>query len=873
MVPYKGVLGGFNTIRGRLFFILAIVLVPSLVVHALVYRDSYEARSDEELRTNLEIARGTSTSFREFVADVYHQELVLGLMVAQDRLSAESKRNILELSAKEHPSVLSFAWIDPQGRISLSSSPVEEGVDLGSQPFFDHLCPGGPHVSNLFRLPGGDLPVFTISRPFTGDNGSFMGCISAVVEADLIHTALGYKLEGGGTIALVDRAGRLVTRFPQRRTVSWSDRDLSAIPFVKEALGGRRDFVERGGDFQGRSSIHAIVPIDPINWFVIASRPESEFAAAVKSRVFKYTGLFLAVILASIPLAGLMARTISSPVRKLRERTTQGAFDETLEYDIGGPIEIRELAAALQRATANLLESEKRFKVIFNSTAEAIYVHDLEGRMLDVNQKALEVLGYKKDELLRMTPGQLDTSPESIPGRFETLLRDGSITLDTELLDKSGARIQVEINAQLIDYGGRQAVLGVARDITNRKQVEHGLRSMANELERRVKERTLELEQANRAKDDFLANMSHEIRTPLAGVFGMTDVLLEQDLPQGVREDLGAIRNSAGTVLSLLHDLLDLSRIERGKLELFERTFSMRQMLKDIACTYERLSAEKGLTLGLLVHPDVPATLQGDPERIGQVLKNLLSNAVKFTDRGSITMEVQLVGQTEQMVLLKFSVTDTGIGIPQDKHELVFQPFTQIDPTYSKRFAGAGLGLAISRQLVELMGGSISVLSKEGEGATFFFVINLKKAESEMTPLPSDRLRLSDLPPMDLLLAEDNPVNRTFLVRALNRAGHRVSAAENGYEVLEMNVTNRFDLILMDIQMPGMDGLEAARRIRAGGHGRADVPILALTAYAMKGDKEKFLAEGMDGYVTKPVNFGELAETMASACGLKPITS
>jgi CheY-like chemotaxis protein/anti-sigma regulatory factor (Ser/Thr protein kinase) len=259
-------------------------------------------------------------------------------------------------------------------------------------------------------------------------------------------------------------------------------------------------------------------------------------------------------------------------------------------------------------------------------------------------------------------------------------------------------------------------------------------------------------------------------------------------------------------------------------------------------------------------------------DRLGQVIKNLVSNAIKFTERGGIRIDVSAEESDTDTLRLIVSVTDTGIGIPADKHKDIFNAFNQLDPSYSKKFSGMGLGLAISKRLVEDMGGEISVSSAKGKGATFRFSITcgIVTEEQEVT-IPS--ITLQDLPSLTILIAEDNSVNRLFLRRALVTAGHRVVEAENGRHALEKLKDTHFDLVLMDIQMPEMDGVEATRRIRSGKHGRADIPIIALTAYAMKGDREKFLENGMDGYVTKPVDFGELARTIAKVCGVAQISN
>jgi PAS domain S-box-containing protein len=520
------------------------------------------------------------------------------------------------------------------------------------------------------------------------------------------------------------------------------------------------------------------------------------------------------------------------------------------------------------RTEQALRESEEKFRAVFEGAVESIYVHDLQGRFLDANKKGYERLGYTKEELMRMSPQDIDDNKNKVNELIQRILKEGSLTFETVHMRKDGSRFPVEINSQVIQYGGGRAILGVVRDITERKVNEKALRDLANELEDKVNERTSELVQANRAKDEFLANMSHEIRTPLAGVFGITEVLLQHDRSDPVREDLEMIRSSAASVLALINDLLDLSRIERGEIEFINKSCNIRYLIDKLVQQYAMQAREKHIAFEHSVNPEVPEQVLCDPDRLGQVLKNLLFNAIKFTARGSVRLYVQAeeqLGQSDQLTRLSFTVSDTGIGMPKAKINQIFQRFTQLDHSYSKRFAGAGLGLAISKQLVELMGGEISVESEEGKGSTFVFSLELEK----VNPIPKEQLpeiTLADLPPRTVLLAEDNSVNRLFLKRALTSAGHIVDEAENGIVALEKLQGKRFDFVLMDIQMPEMDGIEATRRIRSGKHGRPDIPIIALTAYAMKGDREKFLEGGMDGYVTKPVDFGELSRVIAEVC-------
>jgi two-component system, sensor histidine kinase len=507
-----------------------------------------------------------------------------------------------------------------------------------------------------------------------------------------------------------------------------------------------------------------------------------------------------------------------------------------------------------------------------NEALKATLNHDFALAILDVHMPGMD--GYELATLLR---GQKET--KSLPVIFLTAIipdavhitrgyESGAVDFLTKpvnpdiLLSKVKVFLELDSNRrELLRQKAELEALNLERNLLNRKLLEEKAL-----LKQRVEERTFELEQALRTKDEFLANMSHEIRTPLTGVLGITDLLLKQDLADQVRTDLELVRSSSGTVLYLLNDLLDLSQIEQGKLTLITRPFSIREMVRRHVRLFEAQVTGKGIDFQLSVDPEVPEFVSCDPDRLGQVLKNLLSNALKFTEAGTIRLEVHSEKSPDQPNRLQFIVTDTGIGIPSEQIEKIFQSFIQLDPSYSKKYSGAGLGLAISKRLVALMGGEISAKSHVGKGTIFSFTVRCDEVASSGPVNMALSPDISDFPPLSILLAEDNAVNRVFMRRALTTAGHEVEEVENGRLALELLREKRFDLVLMDIQMPEMDGIEAMQRIRSGGHGREDVPIIALTAYAMKGDREKFLDAGMNGYLTKPVDFGELARVIVEVC-------
>ncbi len=519
------------------------------------------------------------------------------------------------------------------------------------------------------------------------------------------------------------------------------------------------------------------------------------------------------------------------------------------------------------RQTSSLLTC-----VLDAATGIAIVATDLNGTITVFNRGAEALFGYTAAEMIgQKTPllihdaaevARRTAALESQLGRVLTgvevfVLSAQNAAAESDqwtFLRQDGSHFTgvLNVTSMLRDDGVLLGYLGVIQDVTRLREHEETLRQAR-----------MRAEAANVAKSVFLANMSHEIRTPMNGVIGMTSLLLDTELSDEQRQAACIIQSSAESLLGVINDILDFSKIEAGKLEFENVNFSFKAVLDDCFAVFAHKAQEKGLQLHGEVDVDVPTSLCGDPGRLRQILTNLISNAIKFTEQGQVRVRVALLWQDARMACLRCCVKDTGIGIPAERRAELFHSFSQLDPSTTRKYGGTGLGLAISQQLVALMGGEMTVESEEGQGSEFCFTVHLGLCQSTQQDIPESRIS-QERRAARVLVAEDNPLNRKIALAMLVKLGVDVVTVENGREALAALEKDEFDLVLMDVQMPEMDGLEATRRIRdpASAVRRHDIPVIALTANAMVEDRLQCSKVGMNDHLAKPLTLPALTQAL-----------
>ncbi len=501
-----------------------------------------------------------------------------------------------------------------------------------------------------------------------------------------------------------------------------------------------------------------------------------------------------------------------------------------------------------------LIDNNKKFLTFFDFSPTCICIAELDsGIILDANQAFLDLFGYQRQEAI----GRSETSlgillSESRARLIGELKKNGALKNREQIMfTKMGKPLNMLFSNIIIELYGKKCSLSLLNDISEKKELETQL-IVAKE----------QAEKAAKIKEEFLANMSHEIRTPMNGVIGMAYLLTQTQLNDEQKEYARGIRDSASMLLTIINDILDISKINAAKMVFDETPFNVRDIIRNLSLAMEVKAREKNIKYYSNVEKSIPQKIVGDPVRLSQILWNLTGNAVKFTETGEVSLNVYMRGEENGSISIEFVVKDTGIGISPNKLISIFEPFTQASIDTSRKFGGTGLGLGIAKKLVEMQDGTIFAESKPGRGSTFSVRLSFRQYVEQFNVgaiAANGATNLRNLNGIHILVAEDNKINQRVILKTLEKWGAKVSIAENGRVAIEMLTVKPYDIVLMDIQMPEMDGLEATKYIRSTLLPPAsNLPIIAITASALRLDYEKCVALGMNEYVPKPFKPDEL---------------
>jgi PAS domain S-box-containing protein len=825
---------------------------------------------------------------------------------AVEKFSEEYNESILERYFNLFSNdFFELSFVNEQGQEEVRMTDGHSNPDhdyLGSSPFFQETLWHPNQVTLSFCAPeeyANNACWLTLAYN-RQEYGKFVGIIVGKIHySKIIEELEGFRHGDSGFILLTDAHEHILMKKDEQLVLHPIYSMGSISDSLKNAIIERKNGIFRSSVF-GSDSFVATYPVESRDWMLLTVLPYDEFMAA--SRTLRNMLLFIAVsvlIIGGFAAIGISAG-ISIPIRKLTESAKKLAKEQWPQaIDLQSNDEVGLLTDAFNTMAANLqktmtsrdceiLERKKveqelrrrqtQLAATLKCLGEGLLTTDLKGRITMANQEARQLTGCQEplglpfDSVLCLF-GENETEP--LPDLFDRLTactEKNAHSFEAILQAGDGRKIPVSLTAaRLISDDGQQfGSVIVFRDMSEIYE--------ANKELQYAKEAA---EKINRLRGEFLANVSHEVRTPLNGIIGITELLLGRELPEEDKRFVRMVQQSSARLLGLINQILDFSRIESGNLIIEHIPFRLRALLEEHMEVFRLEADRKALSLQWQVDDMVPDRLLGDPGRIVQVLLNLISNALKFTEHGSIGIKVTMGDSSQGKLGLHFRVSDTGIGIPPEKHGDIFQAFVQADGSTTRKHGGSGLGLAIASQLAQSMGGQVSVASRPGKGSIFSFTVRCEEdteskavAEQEdkslipvvdISPLPEALLK--KISGLRVLLAEDDFINRTVAETILIQAGLSVSLAETGEEVLQKLEDAEFDFVLMDIQMPEMDGYTACRLIRKREkEGGRRHKILAMTAHFMQEDKDLAQAAGMDGFLTKPINEKILLQTIADHC-------
>ncbi len=797
-----------------------------LMITGLAASLTWDARQDAwkhaiQSATNLVSALEHDIERNIEIYDLSIQAVMEGMQLPEIwSMSAEVRGLILFDRAASAKDLGSILVLDELGHVIIDSrSPIPRTGNFASRDYFTfhrtHPDQGLVISPPAFSEIDGDWTI-VLSRRLDNRDGSFAGVVAGSMRLSYFrHLFEEIDLGENGSAGLISTDGKLIVRQPFRDADIGAD--LSRSTLFRHFPARPSGSYEEVSSFEHVPRLYVYARIGDFPLIVSVNQAKATILAEWYRKALGIGATLLGLMVIATLLAWGLAR-------ELRRRG------------------IAERAA---------LESERKYRLIAENSSDMIVrsSHD-HRRRLFVSPASRSLLGYEPDELMEASVDAIH--PDDVEARDNAVraLDNSAHALVTHRIQRrDGQFVWAEVNMTRTTNPdtGEAEIISIVRDATERVRYEEAMRSAKEQAEA-----------ASRAKSDFLAMMSHEIRTPMNGILGMNRLLLDMTLDAEQRYYAQAVRSSAEGLLGIIDDVLEISRLEAGRLDIESLDFDIVETIDAVLALMGTRAREKNLTLKAFIPPDFPRAVRGDPTRIRQVLFNLVGNAIKFTDTGSVTVTAQLCGEREGKFALRITVTDTGIGIDEEARTRLFQKFSQADTSISRRFGGTGLGLAISKELVELMGGGIGFENTIGGGSIFWFTLDLEPAQGkiERTPgaaaLPISVSRHGRGAGIGILLVEDNAINREIAVRVLAKDGYRVEVADNGKQAVETVRQADFDLVLMDLQMPVMDGAEATKRIRQLGGSNGHMPIIAMTAHAMEGVREACIASGMSDYLLKP---------------------